>query len=540
MQDNTIDAAAESAKGLGSQIKEATDQLTKFKDVSETAGNFLRNNLDTLSKFENALIVASRQLGQGASFAKSIEGELGRAVNNVVRMGGGTKDVLETFKSVQETLGRTVFLSQQFYENAFALKQAGVDPKTISTFSQFFDTVGGGFQRATEQQIELVNQAKSYGMNTGQFLSAVGDKLNLVNKFGFPKGVEDLAKMVGQSKMLGDTLKVAEGIADKIMDSPEEAYSMAAQLQTIGGAFAQMGDASKLLYMAQNDLQGLNEEIINASAAMATFNKDTGQFELSTQARLQIRQVAKTFGTDADAITQASLKAAKQTQILSQINPLQGFQNLSEEQKAVLANAAEIGKGGGITIKGEDIRGLSQSSVENLLKQIQGAGSELSNSTDKNVDTLQKNMSATESVNVQTEIFSNSIALSSMKVDNFSSALDNVANTMANVVSKLNDEVTKTIGSPTINTVGDITDKLVNKLEALSQYIAGKSAIPDKVSLDQTKPIEIKLDTSFEINDALRTKLTDVVNRAINEGLSKNTPEMNSYVTSGVPPIPVR
>lgn len=540
MQGNEIDAAANSAKGLGSQIKTVVDELTNVSDATGRIGGFLRDNIDTLSKFETGVISTSRQLGQSAEFARSIEGELGSAVNNIVRMGGGTKDVLDLFKSVQESLGKTVFLSQQFYENAFALKQAGVDPKTINTFSQFFDTVGGGFTRATEQQINLVNQAKSYGLNTGQFLSSVGEKLNIVNKYGFPKGVDDLAKMVGQSKMLGDTMKIAEGIADKIMDSPEEAYSMAAQLQTIGGSFAQLGDASRLLFMAQNDLQGLNKEIINASAAMATFNKDSGQFELSTQARLQIRQVAKTFGGDADAITQASLKAAKQAQILSQINPLKGFQNLSEEQKAVLANVAEIGKGGSITIKGKDIGGLEQSSVENLLKQIQGVGSKLETNTDENIKTLQKNMSATESVNLQTELFKNSIALSTMKLDGFSSTLDTVANATANVISKLNSVTQAAIGSPTLNTVGDVTNLLTSKLEGLSEYVAGKSAIPDKITIDQTKPIEIKLDTSFEITDALRTKLTDVVNKAISDGFSKNTPEMNPYVTGTVPAMPTK
>lgn len=539
MQDNSIDAASNSAKGLADQITATVEAFKSLNSAGETFTSYIKDNLNTLSKFETGVLSTARGLGQSAAFAKSIEGELGSAVYSIVQMGGGTKDVLDTFKSVQETLGRTVFLSQQFYENAFALKEAGVDPKTINTFSQFFETVGGGFTRATEQQIELVNQAKSYGLNTGQFLSAIGDKLNLINKYGFPNGVEDLAKMVGQSKMLGDTLKIAEGIADKIMDSPEEAYSMAAQLQTIGGAFAQLGDASRLLYMAQNDLQGLNEEIINASAAMATFNKDSGQFELSTQARLQIRQVAKTFGGDADAITQASLKAAKQAQILSQINPLQGFQQLSEEQKAVLANAAEIGKGGGITIKGQDIRGLSQSSVDNLLKQIQGAGSELSTNTAENIQTLQKNMSATESVSVEMEILSKATSLAAMRTDNFSSSLENAASVIAGLSKGARSTVESGVGQATA--INDITNAFTTQLSNLIDGITkGKSAIPDKVTLEQTKPIEIKLDTSFEITDALRTKLTDVVNRAISEGLSKNTPELNSYVTGSVPPIPVR
>jgi hypothetical protein len=56
----------------------------------------------------------------------------------------------------------------------------------------------------------------------------------------FQKVFHDLASMVAKSQLLGDTLSVAQGFADQIMDSPEKAYEYAAQLQTLGGSFSQL------------------------------------------------------------------------------------------------------------------------------------------------------------------------------------------------------------------------------------------------------------------------------------------------------------
>jgi hypothetical protein len=351
MQDNnTVQDAANAAGGLASQLENAVKSFNEMKGAAGTLFANIKDNVDIVSVFETKLISSSRSLGQGAVFAKSMENELGRAAVNVVKMGGDMNSVLTTFEKVQDTLGRTVFLSQQFYENAFALQRVGVDSKTIETFAKFFDTVGGGFRRSTEQQIELVNQAKSYGLNVGQFLGSVGDKLQLINKFGFPNGIKDLSEMVAKSQMLGNTLDVAQGLADQIMDRPERAYEFAAQLQTIGGSFGQLGDGAQLLYMAQNDLSGLNDQIINATRGLATFNKESGQFEISANERLRLRAVNK-IGLDSKAIEEAALRLAKQEKVLSELNLNTAFTGLDEEQKRVLANFAEIGKGGEITIK---------------------------------------------------------------------------------------------------------------------------------------------------------------------------------------------
>jgi hypothetical protein len=249
--------------------------------------------------------------------------------------------------------------------------------------------------------------------------------MDKLNKYGFPKGVEDLASMVAKSKMLGDTLGVAQNFADQIMDSPEKAYEYAAGLQTLGGSFAQLGDGAQLLYMAQNDLNGLQDQIVKATRGIASFNEESGQFEISANERIRLRQVSK-FGLDADKIEETALKLAKQEKIIKQLNFNPEFKDLNEEDKQTLANYAQLSKGGKITIEGKEITQKTEGITE-VLKSIQGAGAQLSTDAGKNVDIVQSNLSATERVTLATNKLNSAYGVAILSVGNFSEKLNKIS-----------------------------------------------------------------------------------------------------------------
>jgi hypothetical protein len=369
--------SAEDIKGTTTQATGLAAELDKVGDISDRIKGSFKETLNAVSNFDTKLISTARNLGQSAGYAKSVENELGKAAVNVVRMGGSLEDVLTTFKDVNAAIGKTTYLSQQFYENVEAIEKYGVKGETITSFAKFFDKVGGGMDAATQKQIELVNTAKSYGLNVGKFLGTVGEKLDMVNKYGFPKGVSDLSSMVVKSQLLGDSLSVAQSFADQIMDSPEKAYEYAAQLQTLGGSFSQLGDGAQLLYMAQNDLKGLNDQVINATRGIATFNKETGQFEISANERLRLKGL-KNLNIDANAVEETALKLAKQEKIMNEFNfSPKLFEGISKEQQQTLANYAQITAGGVIKIEGQDFNKLDNSQMQKILSNIQGSGSEL-------------------------------------------------------------------------------------------------------------------------------------------------------------------
>ena len=225
------------ATNVTATIGAAALAMSKLQDQAKNVSldglmSSANKSIDSLFKLQDNIIKTSRGLGQSAAQAKLMETEIGKAAINAVEMGGNLEDVVKNFEQINTTLGRTTYLSSSVLTNIEAIQKFGVADTTIQSFAKFFDKVGGGMDASIQQQIELVNTAKDYGLNVGQFLSSVAGKLDIVNKYGFPKGVSDLASMVAKSQVLGDSLSVAQNFADQIMDSPEKAYEYAAQLHT--------------------------------------------------------------------------------------------------------------------------------------------------------------------------------------------------------------------------------------------------------------------------------------------------------------------
>ena len=502
-----IQEAGASVDGLSKKVENLVTSIGKNLTVTGLVTS-AKDAVDQLSKFQDKNILVARSLGQSAGFAKSIEGELGKAAVNVVAMGGKLEDVVDIYKNINAELGRTTLLSEKFLTNAKAIKTFGVDDKTINSFGKFFDKVGGGMDASMSKQIELVNTAQKYGLNTGQFLTTVAGKLDILTKYGFPKGVNDLASMVAKSQVLGDTLSVAQNFADQIMDSPEKAFEYAAQLQTLGGSFSQLGDGAQLLYMAQNDLKGLNDQLINATRGIATFNEKSGQFEISANERLRLKGL-KNLGIDANAIEEAALKLAKNEKILSGFKGV-AFDGMSEEDKQTLVNISEVGKGGEIKIGGKGLEELNQApqTLTKLLEQVQNKGNQLS--VDKsNIDVVQSQMSANEQLTTSTNQLNAMFASTVITGYNWSANLDTMANNMTKVSGTMSEFIAnnKSVMQTTYNTALSTIPNAVNTaVEVSTGGVMSDKGLTKPIDINQT--IAVKAEVKFE---GLDLKFADVI-----------------------------
>jgi hypothetical protein len=514
LKDDLVDAGTNAA-ALTLVMKTLQEQTGKIS----LAGlkNTADKSIDSIFKLQTNIIKTSRELGQSAAQAKMMETEIGKAAVNALEMGGNLEDVVKHFEQINLTLGRTTYVSAEALTNMEAMQKLGVKTETFQSFEKFFDKVGGGIDGAVQKQMELVNTAKSYGLNVGTFLGSVSGKLDILTKYGFPNGVKDLASMVAKSQVLGDTLSVAQGFADQIMDSPEKAYDAAAQLQTLGGSFSQLGDGARLLYLAQNDLKGLNDELINATRGMATFNKETGQFEISANERGRLRALKNSgIGIDPKELEETALKLAKQEKILGQLGNINLGGKTPEEEKELketLANYAQLGKGGVVTIKGEEIGGLSAKQINEIMVGLQGKGSELSNNADNNVKMMQANMSAQEASTLQSNLFNQAMAVSVLKVGKFSETLDTVTAAQTKLISIINAKtVSSEMGGELVNTFKTNIEKTSNSLsDALTRI-----PLSDKSNAEQPPtPLTVTGAAKIEVDiKGMDLKFADVIKTA--------------------------
>ena len=485
--------------------------------------------VDKVSLFDDRLIQASKSLGQGVVFTEGLNQQFAGVAQNILRIGGNVNDVIDGFLSMSKAMDRTVYLSEKTLFNARLLKEVGVDDATVNSFNKLFDAIGGTFEEAGIQQMNLVNQAKSYGLNVSSFMTTVAAQLTKINQYGFPNGVKDISEMVVKSKLLGANIEAAQRVADKIMGSPEEAIDMAAKMQTLGGSFASLADPMELLYLAQNDLKGLNDKLIDATRGLAVFNKETGQFEVSVQDRLRIKQVAADFGVNASEIIETSTKLAKQEAILSRLNFTPNFQGMGEEEKRIIAQYAQLSKGGEIKLEGKNLESLSAPDIDGIMKKLQGAGSQLvtegADMADKNTAIIQQNMSTLEKVNMGLSVYENSIALLGVGNEQVNNVLDDLAKNIGGMAS----------------TLGSVKQKLTDEFLSMKSKFTMPSinmsgltgGIPSKIMLEQAAPIKIELTNTANLETVIKSTLANYFANKVNTATGSDGPDYSSGSSSG-------
>lgn len=474
-------------------------------------------------------------------YAQSLERRLGQVSQKMIQIGYDSNDVIALFKSMSDQIGRTVDFSEKALFNMALLKRVGVADESIKSFNKLFDTIGGTFEEATILQMDLVNQAKSYGLNVGQFMTSVAGQLTKINQYGFPNGVKDLGEMVAKSKLLGANIETAQQFADKLMGSPEEALNVAAQLQTLGGSFASLGDPMELLYLAQNDLSGLNDKLIGATKGLATFNKETGQFEISVNERLRIKEATKAFGGDANTIIETATKLAKQQEIIKQFDLSGAFRNIKPEDQETLAAFAQIGKGGTVTIEGKSLEEFTRSgpaAMNELLERLKGTGSNLLTQEDgikNNINVMQQQSSILERVNFQQEQYKNTLSLSAIATGKFNEVLGTASEELTKLfkvgtltkgladasITNLVGQVKNNIGGMTASTEsGDVKlDKLIQILETS----AAAKGVNTNVEVSSPTPIKIEITSAFNIDEVVRGALEKAMNQKIKDAVIEQT-----------------
>ena len=110
----------------------------------------------------------------------------------------------------------------------------------------------------------------------------------------------------------------------------------------LGGAVGALADPFQLMNMAQNDLDGLQESIINAASAAVSFNSETGDFAISATEMRRLRATSSALGMDYEELSNTAVKELRRQEALSQLDILDGY---DDETKEMLANIGQFDGG---------------------------------------------------------------------------------------------------------------------------------------------------------------------------------------------------
>ena len=357
-------------RGLNNSIKSADVAISKLGKTLVQSIN-PSNILDSMRAFEDTVLSMTQEsMGLTREVSEGLEKTILKAANETALFGISIEDNLSLMKEMNNLMQVNTFLtSEQTTNMGLLAKNAGVSSNEIASIVKGFADMGVGTDQAINNISEMQKQARSYGINVGQFMKTIGSNVKMLSSYNFKDGVEGFSKMLAKAQALRIDVSQTFSMAEKLLD-PEQAIEMAAGFQMLGGAVGDLGDPFKLLNMAQTNVGGLQDAMLEMAESAVTFNKETGEFDIPVTEMYRLREAAKLAGKSYEDFTQDAIKAKQRTE---KLNILDSFGRYTDEQKDLISNLAEF-DGGELKVRvpgfdeAVNVANLGQEELEKLQK----------------------------------------------------------------------------------------------------------------------------------------------------------------------------
>lgn len=323
-------------KSTGSMIA-PLELLDKLKDkVAGGIGDYLQEQTQLL-----------HQVNEGTSLtgklSEGVREELTASNTELKKYGIELNEVVNlSLKNTASTSKFNLINSETWDMMAQSAKAYVGELSDLTSMLPDFEKIGYG-ARDTAKQIQISGQRMmKLGLDSKSMLKEVGQNLNKINEYAFKDGVQGLSNMITKAKEFRMSMEETFKIADNVID-PEKAIDMAANLMSIGGAIGDLGDPMKMMYMATNNVEGIQDALIGATSSLATFNKESGKFEVIGINIRKAKAMADAMGVSMSELRKGAIAAAERTS--AAMDMLSNGLKLDKDQTDLITNLAHMKDG---------------------------------------------------------------------------------------------------------------------------------------------------------------------------------------------------
>jgi hypothetical protein len=323
-----------------------------FKGIMESAFNGIK----TYYQQQSALITeVNTKTGLTGELSKQFREELTQSNISLTRFGISFEDLSNAATKLVSESGRFLLYNKESFDLFAKVGQAYVgNLEKLTAMLPEFEKVGIGGVSAATAIGDAGQKALTLGLNSQKVTGMIGENIGKLNQYGFKNGVEGLSAMTRKAIEFRTELGSAFSIAEKVMD-PKGALEFSAKLQVIGGAIGDFGDPLKLMYMATNNVEGLQDAFIKAAGGLATYNAQQGKFEINSLNMRRVRDMAEATGQSVENLTKTAIAFQERAFAKNQLINL----GLKPEQEEFITNLSRM-EGGKMTI---DLQGTSMRSM---------------------------------------------------------------------------------------------------------------------------------------------------------------------------------
>lgn len=248
---------------------------------------------------------------------------------------------------IAETTGKASIMSEQVLNRSYETSRAFVGRLSdLGKAFVEFEKIGLGAKDTMDAIDRSGRSSLSLGLNAKKTTEMLKSDISKLNEYGFASGVDGLNRMVQRSLEFRMNMGEVFKIADKVMD-PDKAIELTANMQMLGGAIGDLNDPLKLMYMATNNVEGLQEAMMGAVENLATYNEEQQRFEVTGINLRRVREMANAMGVDYKELTKGAIASQERMMVMNDLMG-KGF-DIPEKDKEFIANMAQM-KDGKMTI----------------------------------------------------------------------------------------------------------------------------------------------------------------------------------------------
>lgn len=348
-------------------------QLNKGMDMGRMLLDKLIDRVAVFGQQQTGLLkIINEEAGLTGDYARDFRDALTDANPRLLELGISFGDLSYAAKQTVDDSGKFATISRDTWERAgeVAKSYVGTLGQLVTMYPEFAK-VGLGAASAQERIAKAGKDAVAVGLQAQKVTKDISANLGRLNEYGFKNGVDGLSAMVRKSIEFKTSMDSVFAVAEKVF-SPEGAIELSANLQVLGGAIGDFNDPLKLMYMATNNVEGLQDALVGAAGSLATYNQQQGRFEVTGANLRRAKEMANALGISMKELNTTAIAAAERTQASTALMA-RGFV-LDEKQKAFLTNIAQMKEGRMVIELGaskelKDRFGKSEVAIEELSQE---------------------------------------------------------------------------------------------------------------------------------------------------------------------------
>ena len=369
---------------MGTQHKVDMEGLLNPLTAYNTLQNEILKQLERESQLHTDI---NEKMGISGKLSEEFRDVILETVPMAATLGFDIKNITDMVTTLGEKSGRFNLMSQETMEHSLVTTRAfGTSMRDMGETMSEFEKVGFGAADTLDQIDAAGRSSLSLGLNAKKTTEILKTDISKLNEYGFGNGVQGLNRMVQKSLEFRMNMGEVFKIADKVM-SPDSAIELTANLQVLGGAIGDFNDPLKLMYMATNNVEGLQDALIDAAGGLATYNAEQGKFEIKGANLRRAKEMATQLGIEYKEFAKGAI--ASQERIAANNTLLAKGFDMNDKDREFLTNMSQM-KDGHMSIT------VPKSLQDQLGKQTEIRLDQLSQSQ---IEVLKANRKAFEEMN---------------------------------------------------------------------------------------------------------------------------------------------